>query len=465
MWQSLKFKMLSAMVLVVISGVVITALYASRSTTGEFQKYITHGQTMRERRFDQFLTDYYDKGQSWEGVQPLVAQLAAVSGERIVLADVKGIVVADSQQTLIGNTAGLNWISKIVNIGSETVGYLYFNPLINAETSTAGYLVSVTRSVWVGALIAVVIALFATLLLSRSILHPIEDLTLAARKMQKGDMSTRVRVTARDEVGQLGDSFNSMADSLAKQEQLRKNMVSDVAHELRTPLSNIRGYLEAARDGILEPDPDLINNLYDEATLLNRLIDDLQVLAQAEAGHLRLEILPTNLGEVIQTTIDNMFLISQNLDLIISCDLPADLPIVTADPQRIGQVLRNLINNALDYTPAGGRVCIQVGIDGAFARVAVKDNGLGVEPEHLPYLFERFYRPDPSRTRFTGGSGLGLAIVKQLVEAQGGLVGVESRPGIGSTFYFTLPVFKQSDLMARQDEIVSHANQKGNHNE
>jgi len=189
MWQSLKYKMLSAMVLVVISGVVITALYATRSTTDEFQKYVTLVQTMRERRFAQFLTDYYDNGQTWEGVQPLITQLAAISGERIVLADVKGVIVADSQQTLVGKTAGSNWNSKIVNTGDATVGYLYFNPLINAETSTTDYIVSVTRSVWVGALIAVAIALFATLLLSRSILHPIEDLTIATRKMQTGDLS------------------------------------------------------------------------------------------------------------------------------------------------------------------------------------------------------------------------------------------------------------------------------------
>jgi signal transduction histidine kinase len=438
--------MLSAMILVVISGVVITALYATRSTTDEFQKYVTLVQTMRERRFALFLTDYYDNGQTWDGVQPLITQLAAISGERIVLADVKGVIVADSQQTLVGKTAGSNWNSKIVNMGDATVGYLYFNPLINAETSTTDYIVNVTRSVWVGSLIAVAIALIATLLLSRAILHPIEDLTKAARKMQKGDLSARVRVTARDEVGQLGDSFNAMADSLGKQEQLRKNMISDVAHELRTPLTNIRGYLEAARDGIIEPGPDLMNNLYDEATLLNRLIDDLQALAQAEAGHLRLEIVPVNLGEVIQTTMDNMCLISQSLNLEMSHDIQPDLPTVTADPQRTGQVLRNLISNALDYTPAGGRVCIQAKVDGAFVRVAVKDTGTGIETENLPYLFERFYRPDPSRTKFTGGSGLGLAIVKQLVEAQGGQVGVESQPGIGSTFYFTLPL-SRGDLI------------------
>lgn len=440
MWQSFRFKLLSVMILVVISGVVITAIYASQSTTGEFQKYVAHGQTMREVRFAGFLTDFYAKGQTWDGVQSYVTQLAGMSGERIVLANPQGIVVGDSEGKLIGKTAGTNSNSKIVTSGGAIIGYLYFDPLISAETNTTDYLVSVTRSVWVGALIAVAIALFAALLLSRQILHPIEDLTKAAGKMQKGDLSARVSVKARDEVGQLGDSFNAMANSLAKQEQLRKNMVNDVAHELRTPLSNIRGYLEAAQDGVIETGPDLVNTLYDEAALLNRLIDDLQELAQAEAGHLSLEMVPLNLREVIQMTVDAMFPLGQNLDQNFSYDIPPSLPTVTADPQRIRQVLGNLINNALDYTPTGGSISIQARADGDFVRIAVKDTGTGIASEHLPFLFDRFYRPDPSRTRSTGGSGLGLAIVKQLVQAQGGQVGVESNTGSGSTFYFTLPV-------------------------
>ena len=191
------------MVLVVISGVVITALNASQTTTGEFQKYVAHGQTMREARFSGFLADFYAKGQTWDGVQSFIAQLAGMSGERIVLANALGVVVGDSDGKLIGKTAGSNSNSKIVNTSGETIGYLYFDPLITAETNTTDYLGSVTRSVWVGAVIAVAIALFAALLLSRQILHPIEELTKAVRKMQNGDLSARVGVAARDEVGQL----------------------------------------------------------------------------------------------------------------------------------------------------------------------------------------------------------------------------------------------------------------------
>ncbi len=443
MWMSLRYKILVAMVLVVSAGVVVTALYATRSSTGAFQKYVAQGQAMRERHFAVMLTEFYGTRQTWDGVQTYVAQMAGMTGERIVLTNADRVVIADSDGTLIGKPAGSNWNSKIIGPDSTTVGYLYFNLPEDTQASMTDYLLSVTRSVWVGALIAIAIALVATLLLSSRILHPIEELTAAARKMQKGDLSARVTVASRDEVGELAQSFNGMADNLAKQEQLRKNMVSDVAHELRTPLSNIRGYLEAARDGIVEPGNEWVDNLFDEAMLLSLLIDDLQELAQAEAGHLHLELSAVNPAQVIQSTVDSLLPISLKLGLDLTCEIPADLPDVNADPQRIEQVLRNLINNALDYTPASGRITIQARAEGAFVRVAVMDTGSGIASEHLPFLFERFYRADPSRSRSTGGAGLGLAIVKQLVQAQGGQVGVESTLNQGSTFYFTIPICSQ----------------------
>jgi signal transduction histidine kinase len=441
MWHSLRVKILGAMVLVVIAGVAITAWYATRSTTGAFRQYVTQGQALRESHITLMLTNYYANSHSWAGIQPFANQMGSITGERIVLTDVQGNVIADSQGILKGKLMGTTWNSRILGPDRTLVGYLYFNLPEEIQARITDYLLSITRSVWVGALVAVAIALLVTWLLSPHILRPIEDLTAAANRMQKGDLSARVKAASKDEVGQLAASFNAMAESLAKQEQLRKNLVSDVAHELRTPLTNIRGYLEAARDGILPSDLDLVNNLFDEATLLSRLVDDLQDLAQAEAGHLRLELTAVNLGQVIQATIDNMLPISQKQELEITCAIPPDLPAVMADPQRLGQVLRNLINNALDYTHSGGQIWIRAIPDDQYVRVSVQDTGPGIEAKHLPYLFERFYRPDPSRARSTGGVGLGLAIVKQFVQAQGGQVGVESTINQGSTFYFTVPVY------------------------
>lgn len=440
MLKSLRFKILAAMVLVIIAGVVITALNATRTTRGEFDRYLSHGQMMRQMRSVALLNNLYAAQKSWDNVQPLVEQISQMNGGRIVVADSSLRIVGDSDGKLAGTAAGNNWDFELVDPDGSTAGYLYINPLLDMETGTSDYLLRVSRSVWVGALIAIVIAIFATLLISRSILHPVEELTAAVRQMQRGDMTARVNIQSRDEIGLLGNSFNAMAESINKQEQLRKNMVSDVAHELRTPLSNILGYLEAADDGKIATDQDLVKNLQEEAALINHLVDDLQELALGDAGHLRIEVSTISINELILSTYESFTPACQKLGITLTCDIPADLPAVKADAQRITQILGNLMNNALNYTPAGGTISLRAFVTGGFVQVEVVDTGTGIEAVHLSRIFDRFYRADPSRARSTGGSGLGLAIVKQLVEAQGGHAGVKSEPGKGSTFFFTVPV-------------------------
>jgi signal transduction histidine kinase len=288
----------------------------------------------------------------------------------------------------------------------------------------------------IGGLVAVIVMLA----ISHRIIQPVERLTAAAHQMEKGDLTARVNVQSSDEIGQLARAFNAMADGLAHQEQLRRNMVSDVAHELRTPLTNIRGYLEAAQDGVMPLDTALADNLYEEAMLLNRLADDLQELALAEAGQLRLERQPVAIGDVAQAAVEAVRPQADARGLRLSLDLPPDLPFVEADAHRVAQVLRNLLNNAMDFTPRGGQITLATRREGAFVHTEVRDTGPGIAPEHLPYVFERFYRADKSRARTTGGAGLGLAIVKQLIEAQGGRVWVNSTLGAGSAFGFALPM-------------------------
>jgi signal transduction histidine kinase len=232
---------------------------------------------------------------------------------------------------------------------------------------------------------------------------------------------------------------NALSNSVSVSEQLRRHMVSDIAHELRTPLTNIRGYLEAIRDGVLTPQPAVVDSLYEETMLLNRLVEDLQDLALVEAGQLRLERQPIAVADVIEKTVAAMQSRASEAGPSLATEIPADLPQVQADPERVGQVLRNLLSNALHHTPPEGHigVCARSVPEGV--EVAVADTGTGIPPEQAPYVFERFYRADPSRDRATGGAGLGLAIVKQLVEAHGGRVWLESEPGHGTTVHFTLP--------------------------
>jgi signal transduction histidine kinase len=440
MLHSLRFRLLIATLLIVLVTVSVMAVFASQRTAGEFRSYVERGDRSRDRRLAFVLNRAYAQTRSWQNIQPALEDLSQVSGERVVVADLQGKIVGDSSKEWIGKSVGSNWPRPggLIALEGEQVGAFYINPL--SPPGNLAFLEAVNRSVLISALIASAVAVIVTLLASRQIVRPVESLTAAARQMEKGDLTERVKVTSSDEIGQLAHAFNAMADGLARQEQLRRNMVSDVAHELRTPLTNIRGYLEAAKDGLVQPDSALVDNLYEEAILLSRLVNDLQELALAEAGQLRLERRPVQLSDVVRATVEVLSQRAEAHDVSFDVRVPDDLPPVQADWHRVTQVLRNLVNNALDFTPPGGQVTVSAQSNGQWVTAQVRDTGPGIAPEHLPYVFERFYRADPSRTRATGGAGLGLAIVKQLVEAHGGRVWVESTLGEGATFGITLPL-------------------------
>lgn len=446
MLHSLRVRLFLVMVLVVIASIVTVVFFVRRATVDEFQRFVASGGMIRERRLEGVLATYYARRESWEGVQPLLEHLAQLTGEEIVLADAKGHVIADSAGRLSeGQTLGSGFANQpaavILHWGTP-VGVVFVSRSGEAipGLSSGVFFSGVDRALLLAAAAAASLALLMTLAFSRRILGPVEALTAAARKMEVGDLSQQVKVTSHDEIGELGHAFNAMATGLQRLERLRKDMVNDVAHELRTPLSNISGYLEAMRDSVVEPTPALIDSLYEEAMLLNRLVDDLQELSLADAGQLKLERLPIDLAEVAGKSV--VALQSQAIakGLTLKTDLPSDLPLVSADPERIGQVIRNLLINAIAYTLSGGEITVSARSQNTQVAVSVRDTGVGIAPEDLPLIFERFYRADRSRTRTTGGAGLGLAIVKQLVEAHGGQVTAESQPGVGSTFTFALPV-------------------------
>ena len=442
MWHSLRFRLLAATILVVLIAVGVTAFVASRQTTGQFQRYVEERGDSRYRRFAGLLGRSYEMNLRWDDLQPEVERLGQVAGQRVLIADAQNKVVNDSERTLIGRPVGADWSrpSAVILSRGAPVGTLYIDPVTGPSEADIAFLSAVNRSVLIGALIACLAAVLVTLALSARILRPVERLTAAAQRMEKGDLAVRVPVESEDEIGQLAHAFNAMAGSLASQEQLRRNMVGDVAHELRTPLTNLRGYLEAARDGLVAPDGALVDNLYEETMLLNRLVIDLQDLAQAEAGQLTLVRRPTALGGIVEQAIAILRPRADAKGITLMTELPAVLPLVDVDPTRVGQVLRNLLNNAVAHTPSGGEITVSARVLDQEVAVSVHDTGSGIAPEHLPYVFDRFYRADKSRARQTGGAGLGLAIAKQLVVAHGGSISVESVAGQSSTFAFTLPI-------------------------
>jgi two-component system OmpR family sensor kinase/two-component system sensor histidine kinase BaeS len=286
------------------------------------------------------------------------------------------------------------------------------------------------------------ITLVVGLVLSRGMSRPLVDLTAATRSVAAGDLSVRVPVRHHGEVRELAIAFNAMTEELARADELRRNLTADVAHELRTPLSVIRGKLEGVLDGVYPSTPKHLSPILEEIRLLARLVEDLRLLSLAETGQLPLEKRATDVGALLRDAQVNFSPQAADRGVTLALDLPSELPEVMADRRRVAQVLGNLLTNALRHTPSGGCVTLSATASGEMVKVTVTDAGTGIPPEDLPYIFERFWRGEKSRSRAGGGAGLGLAIAKHLVQAHGGKIGVESpsEGGEGTTFYFTLPL-------------------------
>jgi signal transduction histidine kinase len=450
MFNSLRFRLLAITVIVLVVAVGTVAFFASQSTSNEFRRslqgildYPNLNIETKITAINKLLATRGGERTIWEELQALLEGMERTSQARYVIADLDGRVVADSMGDLIGeqiNTALSKPFGAFLIDKKPVLAYIVPLENYNLTTIESQFNASVNRSLLIAIALAGMVGLLLTYFLSRSILRPVDELITAARAMEKGDLSQRVNVRSRGELGELANAFNAMAEGLTRLEQLRQNMVTDVAHELRTPLSNVRGYLEALRDGVVEPTPETIASVYEEAMLLNRLVDDLQELAMAEAGQLKLVFQPVDIREVVEKAVGSLESQAKDKEVNLVADLPDDLPLVETDAERLGQVLRNLLKNAIINTPPGGEIIIQARTIDSKVEVSVQDNGMGISADHLPYVFERFYRADQSRARTTGGAGLGLAIVKQLVEAQGGQVAIDSQINAGTRVTFTSPI-------------------------
>ncbi|WP_344056267.1 HAMP domain-containing sensor histidine kinase, partial [Prauserella halophila] len=298
--------------------------------------------------------------------------------------------------------------------------------------------VGVDNIVWTAAAVLAVTIGVAALAASR-LVRPIHAITSAARRMGDGDRSARAETSARGEIGELAAAFNTMSQRIETSEHQRRTMVSDVAHELRTPLVNVRGWLEATQDGVADLDPQLVASLLDETVLLQHLIDDLQDLALADAGELRVHPEPVELRALVEqvAAAHRAAAEARGVELSVRID---DDPELSADPTRLRQSLGNLVSNAIRHTPRDGTVQLRTRAAGDEVRIDVSDTGSGIDAESLPHVFDRFWRADKSRSRSSGGSGLGLAITHQLIDAHGGRIDVDSTVGAGTVLTVHLPL-------------------------
>jgi signal transduction histidine kinase len=310
------------------------------------------------------------------------------------------------------------------------------------KTLFENFRASMFESLGYAVLASVLAALLVSLFLSRRIVAPVRDLTDASQRLTDGHYDERVQVNGSDEIAQLAAHFNQMAAQLEQVEFMRRQLIGDVTHELRTPLTSIKGYMEGLVDGVLPSTPETFNQIHSEADRLSRLVDDLQELSRVEAKAYPLDFRSVAVSDLVQTTVKRLSPQATAKRIGLRLSLPADLPLIQADEDRITQVLVNLVANAIQYTPEGGDVTISAARHENEIYISVKDTGIGIPPEHLANLFTRFYRVDKSRSRNAGGgSGIGLTIAKHLVEAHGGRVWAESAgDGQGSTFSFSLKI-------------------------
>ncbi|MET8720755.1 sensor histidine kinase [Streptomyces misionensis] len=353
------------------------------------------------------------------GGGPLLAKLAAAQGGTVRAA--QGCVLTARRTQLEPYVAPA--AELFLGIGDRNPSRFDMSPANKAKVvSAAGLVLAVTVAV--------------TAAVAVRLVRPLRALTEAAQAPP--ERHVRVPVTTRDETGILAEAFNALTERRERLEAQRKAMVSDIAHELRSPLTNIRGWLEVMRDGVVEPDPGLLDSLHEEAVVLQRIIDDLQDLAAADAGTLRLRREPLPVPELLAqvAAAHRVAADAARVTLVTEADPAVWLD---ADPVRMRQVLGNLVSNALRHTPADGTITLTARRDGADAVLTVADTGSGIAPEDLPQVFERFWRAEKSRSRRTGGSGLGLSIVRQLVAAHGGTARAASEPGTGSVFTLRLP--------------------------
>ncbi len=447
--RSLTLKLTLAFLLVGLIGAALVAVFLRYRTQREFARLLVD---QNQQVLINHLLRYYLSNGSWQGVEsafrpgndlPLALRWAELRrGSRrpfFLLADEQGTIIFGGEPDQLGlkldNRALKQGIPLEVN--GERVGWLVFSPLLDrwqAGTPEGNFLQSVNRATLFSALAATGVALLVGGILAYSLTRSLRELTAATQLLARGKLGHQVEVRSQDELGVLAASFNRMSRELARSNELRRQMTANIAHDLRTPLSVIMGYTEALHDGKLAPTPEMFAVMHTEALHLSHLIDDLKTIALADAGELPLTLQRISPDVLIKRAADAYRVKADRGQVELLVSAAADLPEVEVDVERMAQVLGNLMENALRYTPPGGRISLSADLTGAQVRLRVADSGSGIAPEDLPYIFERSFRGDKARRRPEGESGLGLSIAKSLVEAQGGSIQVESQLGVGTVF-------------------------------
>ena len=445
--------------LVTLAGLLITLLLINWQVGLQFRRFVADDLIADEALFDA-LADHYGRAGSWNGVESVLHSYAeyppSQMGRRYRKAS-PGLVLIDPNGQIIHSTGGppgstrLSWRERDQAVPIEwqgqTVGHLLVRLPGRDDLSRASisFLQRVNVALLQAGLIAGGLGVLLGLIMSRGLTAPLAQLSAAARRISQGKLNQQVKVKGPDEVADLARAFNDMSAALEEGEQLRRNLVADVAHELRTPLSVVQGNLRAILDDVYTLDKEEVARLYEQTRHLSRLVNDLHELAQAEAHQLSLNRQPTNLNDLVALTGETFAPVAETEGVSLETNLPDQITTLNVDSTRLRQVLHNLLNNALRHTPQRGKIKLNLEPNTEAVRLSVIDTGDGISPDHLPHIFNRFYRADATRSRESGGTGLGLAIARAIVEAHDGHIAATSDgvPGQGSIFTITFPIDNQ----------------------
>ncbi len=447
LFVSLQFRLVLGFALVLTLALAGVSFYVGYAAEKEVERFERSQENARIARVQQVIARFYTERREQAQLQTVLEQAGRLSGRRIILRGVNGEVVGDSHRRFSAQrerpTPGTEPV--VVMVAGQPIGSFSVSPDTGPEgipePAVASLVSTVNESLlWTG-ISAVALGVLLVSILSRRLLAPVTTLSQVAQELGRGDFSRRAPTEGAGELRQLSMAFNSMAANLEDAERQRRNLVADVAHELRPPVSNIQGYLEALKDGLLQPDESTIDTIHGQVIHLGHLVEDLRLLAQAEAGALQLHRIPGRMPDILRTCVDAVKPRAEAKGISVSLEASVDMPLVEMDGTRISQVVNNLLENAITHSPEGGSVVVSAGASGdGMVRVAVSDTGRGIPPEDLSRVFDRFFRSDASRSRATGGVGLGLTIAKQLVEVHGGTIHVENVVPFGARFVFVLPI-------------------------
>ena len=429
-------------IIVLITGVLIGAL-CMENTTDALDEYLyeTH-EVMLNDWARTFVTYYTHNGGNWDGVESL-SHIASLQQSGVVLSNLSGRILYHYDMTYIGKQVPQEIYSRgyILRVDNQVIGILYPAALFSDTfvQMEQDFIKSIMSAVVKGVFFTSLSAIIIGMALSISIVQPVRELTMAAKRMAKGEFKKPLPIYSTDEIGDLSRSFNTMAQEIEHGIEMRKQMMADTSHELRTPLTVLASKLEFALEQNRKLETEEIVVLYDEVIRLKGLVNELQDLSKLEAGHAMLDKTLIRFRDYFE---DFSVLLeaeaeSRNLHLQLQMDEAPEY--CYADPKRLKQVILNLVNNAFRYTPENGTVTITVKQQENDFLLSVQDTGIGIAPEDVDKVFDRFYRADRSRDRESGGSGLGLAITKALVEAHGGWIKVESQLNVGTRFTVMLP--------------------------